>query len=290
MGRKGIVGLWLHEDKVPHRQAMLLAQELLRARGLTGMAVEGHYTACLPDVARITMADLAANGLCLMVLGGDGTMLAAARSCAAFGLPLLGINLGHRGFLAEVERYDLEKAVDALAKGAYQVEDRMMLQADILQNNVVHGSYIALNDVALTRQEPVKMVRMDVYLDAAYVDRYQADAVLVSTPTGSTAYSLSAGGPLVTPDTNAIILNPICAHSFSSRPIVARGEAVVRFVPLTSSPHLLLTLDGQVRVPLRDTQWVRVQKSPAITRLIHLEPHNVFAVLQKKFGHNPITD
>ncbi len=283
MIKKNAVGLWLHENKDRELRMATRVAGLLQEQGMMCLGIRGQRTADVNGVQALPLTELAKKASCMLVLGGDGTMLAAARACAPYGLPLLGINLGRRGFLAEVECPDVEDALRRLACGEGQVEERMMLQADILQGETVVGSYIALNDVTLTREEPVKMIRLDVRLDGAFVERYQADAVLVATPTGSTAYSLSAGGPLLTPDADALILNPVCAHSFSSRPIVARGQAVVRFDPLPASPHVLVTMDGQERIPLREGQWVRVQKSPAVTRLIRLHGRNVFAVLRRKF-------
>lgn len=282
------VGLWLREDKDRDRCVSGRVASLLAERGIACLGVAGQHTGGIPGVREVEPEEIAREARCMIVLGGDGTMLAAARACAPLGLPLLGVNLGHKGFLTEVEPDDVADAVARLAEGAFSVEERMMLRADVIRMGEAEESYIALNDVTLTRREPVKMLRTAAYLDGSLVDRYQADAVLVATPTGSTAYNLAAGGPLLSPDADALILNPVCAHSFTGRPVVAGGRSRVCFRP-EEAHHVLLTLDGQQRIRLREGDAVEVCKSQEVTRLIRFAPHNVFAVLRRKFM-NPSED
>jgi len=176
-----------------------------------------------------------------IVLGGDGTMLAAARRAADRGTPLLGINLGNVGYLTDVEEAQAQDAVGRLLSGDYRVERRMMLEARISGSN---ASLLALNDITVHRGQNPRLVHCHIDLNGEYMDDFRADGVVIATPTGSTAYSLSAGGPLLKPDAQMIAITPICPHSLSGRPAVVSHQDIIT-IKLENSPDLMIAYDGE---------------------------------------------
>ncbi len=218
----------------------------------------------------------------VVVLGGDGTMLSAARLVAEKGLPILGVNLGSLGFITEVNRSDLYSALEKMLDGKCSVEERIMIEADIVRNGRIISSYTVLNDVVLNKGALARITDLETYVDHSYVTTFKSDGLIISTPTGSTAYNLSAGGPLLHPALDCIVLTPICPHTLTNRPIVLSGDSLIEVCLKSESEDVFLTLDGQVGVPLRKDDVVEVKKSPHKTRLFIPCERDYFQILRKK--------
>jgi NAD+ kinase len=218
----------------------------------------------------------------LVVLGGDGTMLGAARLVGKQAIPVLGVNFGWLGYLTEFPLEDLFPTLETLRVGEFAIDHRMLLDVHVER----HGTRIpqphALNEAVLNRSTPVRMVELDCYVNGQFVNSFRADGMIVSTPTGSTAYSLSAGGPLVHPGMEAMVLTPICPQLLSNRPVVVPGDSVIEIVFKRADDELLLTLDGQIGVPLLPDDRVVLQRSAITFDLIRPPQRNYFEVLRTK--------
>jgi NAD+ kinase len=244
----------------------------------------GRQDICMQEVEFPDHIDL------LIVLGGDGTLLGVARTFAHTGLPILGINMGHLGFLAEVEPKDLNEAILRVLHGDFYLENRMMLETEILRDNRSLGTWIGLNDVGVAKRSFGRMVTSRIFVDNMYVDQYSGDGVIVSSPTGSTAYSLSCGGPIVSPQMDAIVVTPISPHTLLSRPFVVSGEQVVRVEVCSSHDDVGLSVGGQGHMELKRNDIVLVRKSKYTTSLIKWHDRGFFDVLRTKLHMNPVAE
>lgn len=218
----------------------------------------------------------------IITLGGDGTLLNVARQSCEFEVPILGINLGHLGFLAEAEVGDMYQVLEKILSGEYKIERRMMLEAYVEKDNIYHEKFIALNDIGITRGTFSRIISSSVYINNNFVDIYSADGLVICSPTGSTAYSLSAGGPIVSPDVKVIIITPICPHSLHSRSIVVSDEDTVKIEISDNSIEVMLTVDGQHGYKLKPGDTVTVKKSNNFTNLVKLNERGFFDVLRSK--------
>jgi NAD+ kinase len=218
----------------------------------------------------------------VFVLGGDGTLLGMARRLAPFGLPMLGINVGNLGFLSEAEPDDLKKAVCRVLNGDYALEKRMMLETCIEREGRIIQTAIGLNDIGIAKRSFGRMVTLRIFVDDMYVETYSGDGLIVSSPTGSTAYSLSCGGPIVSPHMQVILLTPICPHRLNTRPIVISGEQVVRVEVSASHHDIGVSVDGQIGFALSRNDTVIVKKARFETTLIKWKEREFFDVLRKK--------
>jgi NAD+ kinase len=217
----------------------------------------------------------------LVVIGGDGTLLTAARSAGRTKTPILGVNLGSLGFLTEVALDELYESIDRGLKGKLNIEIRMMLQAEVLRKKKSLGKYSLLNDIVINKSALARIVDLSVEIDSYYVTTYKADGLIVSTPTGSTAYSLSAGGPIVFPDMKAILITPICPHTLTHRPLVIPDYAKIA-IKLMTDEDVYFTLDGQRGFPMRNGDIVRVSRSKNVVKLIRPFERNYFDLLRRK--------
>lgn len=229
----------------------------------------------------------------VVVLGGDGTLLNAVGSLLPAEIPVLGVNLGHLGFLTEVECYDLWKAMEEFIKGEYKVEKRMMLKATIKDGEgkpVTSGQpfgkkdpgLYALNEIVITKGPFARLINLEVKVGPVTVDTYSADGMIVATPTGSTAYSLSAGGPIVDPALEVMILTPICPHTLYWRSLVIPPDEVVEVLIGGSHPDTMLTVDGQRGVRLVSGQHVEIRRAECKAYLMRSKTWNFYEVLRKK--------
>jgi len=217
----------------------------------------------------------------VVVLGGDGTLLAAARAVSKAGIPVLGINLGSLGFLTEVPLVDLYSTLQGIEQSCCNVESRSMVHCEVFRQESLVGSYDALNDVVVGKGTIARLNHCDVYIDRLFVSRYQADSLIVSTPTGSTAYSLAAGGPILMPSVDAFVITPVSAHSLTHRPLVVRDTAEIEIVVMTGEDEAYLSIDGQVGMPMLDGDRVRCRKSEHQVKLLRTQG-TFFDVLRAK--------
>ena len=221
---------------------------------------------------------------CFIVLGGDGTMMRAASRLKEFDVPVLGINAGTLGYLTGVEAKDAEKGLERLCNGKFRVQNRMMLDATI---NGVYAD-TALNEVAITRSGVSRMIQMAVYINGGLLDIVTGDGLLISTPTGSTGYNLSAGGAIVTPEARLILITPICPHSLTSREVVvsAEDEIMIEIRHSRRGPEVgaVVTFDGREAVELSANDKIVVKHSAYTTKLIQLDDRTFFEVLRSKLG------
>jgi NAD+ kinase len=217
----------------------------------------------------------------VVVLGGDGTLLSAARATAAIDVPLLGVNLGSLGFLTDVPLFSLFSMLEAITKGEAAVEQRSLMQCDLLRGEEVLGSYLVFNDAVVNKTAIARLNNYDLFIDKMFVSSYRADGMIVATPTGSTAYSLSAGGPVLMPTVNAFVITPVAPHSLTHRPLVVPDSTVVELVLRSEEEVAYLSLDGQPGLDLCDGDRVRCRRSEHRVSLFRTD-HDFFHVLRTK--------
>lgn len=225
---------------------------------------------------------------CILVLGGDGTLLNTARILAPSGIPLFGVNFGQLGFLTEVEIADVIPSLEKLLAGQYTIEERMMLEAVVSRDGQVINKYICLNDVVIAKGAFSRLIYMETYINEEYVETYPADGLILSTPTGSTAYSLSAGGPLVEPNLELMLITPICPHTLYARPMVVSSEETIKARLISSQAEVMLTLDGQHGISIKEGDEITVKKATCKARFLKLRQRTFFEVVREKMkeGHN----
>lgn len=270
--------------------ALLLGEEMLRwleSRGVPSQLITmGHDSpegpqwrvkGGVPQSGRLF-------GDALVVLGGDGTLLATSRLAAPAGQPMLSIHLGGFGFLSECEPGDACDCLQQVLDGGFRVGSRLMLHATV-RSPAGDREFIALNDVVIAKGILARLLHMRAYVDGAYVASYAADGLIVSTPTGSTAYSLSAGGPLVHPDVEVLMLTPICSHGLNVRPLVLpAGSCVEVAVENADDSEAIVTVDGQIGVPLQCGETLFVDRAPYPARLILLDRVDFYRKLREKLS------
>jgi len=217
----------------------------------------------------------------LIILGGDGTLLSMARAVGDLGVPLLGVNLGGLGFLTATTLDEMFPALEAYLGGHMAIEERMLLAARIVRNGQLLGEYAALNDIVITKSAMSRIIDLSVSVEGRYATAYRADGLIISTPTGSTAYSLSAGGPILFPTMDAVVLTPICSHTLTNRPIVVPGTDRIE-VTLLADQEVMATMDGQVGVGLREGDTVEIRKAASRIRLVRFPQKDFFSVLRTK--------
>lgn len=224
---------------------------------------------------------------CVIVLGGDGSILDAARRAAPEGKPLLGVNMGHLGYMTELELGDIAQ-LEKLVSGDFTIDERSMLAVKVMtQNGGVKAESFALNDVVISNGSVARIVDLELYEGGELVSSYRADGLIVATPTGSTAYSMSAGGPITDPHLSCLCVTPVCPHSLSARPLLFRDDAVVEVKNVCQREKMLyLTVDGRINFEIYRGDSVRVTRSPMTTRLIRLQRGGFYTKLQQKMNFN----
>ena len=237
------------------------------------------FTSGLEVVAREQIATRQLNFV--VVLGGDGTLLSVARAVAKAGIPILGVNLGALGFLTEVPLDELYPTLEDIEKSCCNVETRSMVHCEVLRDDARIAGYDALNDVVVGKGTISRLNHCDVFIDEAFVSRYQADSLIVATPTGSTAYSLAAGGPILMPSVDAFVVTAVSAHSLTHRPLVVRDTSKIEIVVATGMEEAYLSIDGQVGMPMLDGDRVQCRKSEYQVNLLHTKG-TFFDVLRTK--------
>lgn len=232
---------------------------------------------------------------CAIVLGGDGTIIQTANDLMTREIPILGVNLGTLGFLAEIEKDHVSEALDRLFKDDYRIESRLMIEGDVVLQQPGEGNNenikgFALNDLVITRKGFSRIISLGIYVNDELVDNFHGDGVIISTPTGSTAYNLSAGGPIVIHRTDAMVITPICPHSLSPRSIVVSSEDEIRIIvgksKKTQEAEAIVTYDGNKVIDLGTEDTVIIRKARYSTKLIKLNRTGIYEVLRSKLGNN----
>ncbi len=218
-----------------------------------------------------------------IAIGGDGTMLKAAHLVCGHGIPLLGINRGHLGFLADIPADAFAEHLEEILKGNYAEDERFLLYSEVHRKDELICVRYAFNDVVVQKWDVAKLIELETYVDGIFVHKQRSDGMIVSSPTGSTAYALSGGGPILYPSLDAMVLVPICPHSLTNRPIVINGNSRVEIVVGNSDIHLArLTCDGDVTMELKSGDRILVEKKNQTIRLIHPVDHDHFSILRAK--------
>jgi NAD+ kinase len=216
-----------------------------------------------------------------LVLGGDGTLLSAARSVAHEGVPILAVNLGSLGFLTEIPLSELYVALEAVDQGQCPAEERSVLDCHLMRNSDCISQNFALNDVVVNKSAISRLVEFDLYIDGNFVFQYKADGVIIATPTGSTAYSLAAGGPVLMPSVDAFVVTPVCPHSLTHRPLVVTESSQIELQVETGEEQAFLSIDGQVGVPVEQGDRVVCQRAAHAVKLLRIR-RTFFDVLRSK--------
>lgn len=276
------VGLIAKPDAPAAPRVIRQVVEWLATHGMTAV-LEKETAGLLPSasVQAASKAELPGQVDLLIVLGGDGTLLSMARAVGDLGVPILGVNLGGLGFLTATTLEEMLPALEAVRVGGMAIEERMVLGARLIRNGQTVGEYSALNDVVITKSAMSRIVDLSVSVGGRHATAYRADGLIISTPTGSTAYNLSTGGPILFPTMDAVVLTPIAPHTLSNRPIVIPASERIE-VTLLDDQDVMLTMDGQVGVPLRERDTVEVQKAAARIRLLRFPQKDFFSVLRTK--------
>jgi NAD+ kinase len=238
------------------------------------------YSPGCKTVERSALAD--EHPAFVIVLGGDGTLLAAARAVAKANVPLLAVNLGSLGFLTEVRLDELYTSIEAIEKNGCTRESRSMIRCSVVRRGREIEYFDALNDIVVSKRTIARMAEVDVHVNGEFVANYKADGVIISTPTGSTAYSLAAGGPVLEPRVEAIIITPISPHALTNRPLVLRDSSEVRLAVKGTTDDTYLTVDGQTGMPLLEGDQIVCRKSEYRVQLVRLPGRTFFEVLRAK--------
>lgn len=254
----------------------------LESRGLR-VIYDEETASALPNPGEVhTREQLAQHSDILLVLGGDGTLLAAARVAAPRRIPILPVNMGSLGFLTSFTVEELYPALEETLAGRSSMSERVMLQVELLRGSTVLDLQHVLNDAVVNKSTLARMIELELFIDDDFVCRYRADGLVVATPTGSTAYSLSAGGPIVHPSVEAFVITPICPHTLTDRPVVVRDSSSIEVKLAENSESVFLTLDGQKGIPMQSEDRIRITRSPQFLKLIQPPKKSYFEILRSK--------
>lgn len=217
-----------------------------------------------------------------IVLGGDGSMLRAARKVYQARIPLLGVNFGRLGFLTQVENNQIDQALDKLEAGDYQIEERAMIEAEVIRDGLIVKTIVALNDLVVAKNSFTRTIRLKTWIDDEYFTTYPADGIIIATATGSTAYSLSAGGPILDPRMKSFLITPICAHALYDRPLVLSEQAQIKVVLDAGTAEVSLTADGQVGVALLPEDIIRFRRADTCAKLLRFTNQGLFKAFKSR--------
>ncbi|MDD5051195.1 MAG: NAD(+)/NADH kinase [Sulfuricurvum sp.] len=273
------VGILLRPSTPELKEMFFEAKRIFEAKNIE--VIIDNISGGMIDVMGQPFDMMCQNSDFLVTIGGDGTLISAVRRSYRYQLPVLGIHAGKLGFLADLDFSELESFLDKLLIGEYRIDQRAVLQATIVTPNG-ESEIFAFNDIVLTRPSIAKMIRLETFVDGRSFNTYYGDGVVVSTPTGSTAYNLSAGGPVLFPLTQVFALTPICPHSLTQRPVVLPGHFEIMMK--TPDASALVIIDGQDLVEISDNDTVHMKLASGAAHLIHRKEFNYFEVLKEKLG------
>jgi NAD+ kinase len=278
----GIIPNWKKKEDAQALVARIAAY--CRKENIDVYLGESEEAQAWEGLSVLSLQEFAGKTDLIIVLGGDGTILRAARQFSGTNLPLLGVNLGQMGFLAEVEPPNLEAALELLQSGQYKVRHRLMLSARVLREERPIAEYTALNDIVISKGPFSRIIYLDTYVNDKQLETYPADGIIVATPTGSTGYSLSAGGPIVNPGLDVMIITPICPHLLHHRTVIVSSSERISIRTWTRQAEVVLTVDGQVGFSLQDDDVVQVTRAPLTTPLIQLQGSDFYTLLHRKLA------
>lgn len=270
--------------KKHHPNAISFGREVmnwLSARGVE-VLLEEDLADCLGIHRDYVDNDIPDRVDMVVVLGGDGTLISVARHVGARMTPILAVNLGSLGFLTEITRDEFFPTLERVFSGDYQISSRMMLDAVVRRDNQPIAGYSVLNDAVINKGALARIIDMEVSVNGRYLTTFKADGLIVATPTGSTAYNLAAGGPIIDPEVNSLVITPICPHTLTNRPLIVSGDAVILIKVMFDDQHVYLTADGQVGMQLQVGDVVELRESQTRTRLIKSPTKDYFEVLRAK--------
>jgi NAD+ kinase len=280
------VGIVLKKQDVRVQHVLKEILPWLKSRGIAVFLEKDSLAQCPMDdvpaeIAVIEATELVASVDAVIVLGGDGTLLHASRMIGANGVPIMGINLGSLGFLTEVKLEEVHEAFDGLMSGQYQLEERVLLNVEVIRGDTVVSSYRALNDAVINKGALARIIELEVSINLQPVLFTRSDGLIISTPTGSTAYSLAAGGPILYPTLNAFIIAPICPHTLTNRPLVVPDHDILQ-ICLHRGQDVMLTVDGQTGMPLQPLDCVRIRRAESTVKLLLPFGNTFFKLLREK--------
>ncbi|RMH22981.1 MAG: NAD(+) kinase [Gammaproteobacteria bacterium] len=257
--------------------------EVLRGYSIRLLAAEQHDLFSAGEVS--TLPEMARQADLIIPVGGDGTFIQTARHLSAFSGKLIGVNQGHLGFLADIQPDSIEATLNPVIQGQYLEEERFLLEAKVIRNGKTLFECKALNDVVVHKWSHIRMLQLETYVNGVFVHHYRSDGQIVSTPTGSTAYALSAGGPILYPTMDAMVLVPICPHRLSHRAITISSDSKIDIKVCGKTPvNARVTCDGQDDFELCKNDIVKIRKSPHTLTILHPEGHDHFHLLRDKLG------
>ncbi|MGE0825284.1 MAG: NAD(+)/NADH kinase [Candidatus Binatia bacterium] len=275
------IGLVLKRNS---HETVVLGRELaawLHARGKT-ILPEDQASAELGFAQGWRKIEIMQRADLVIVLGGDGTLLSVARRAGTQDVPILGVNLGSLGFLTSTTTEELYSTLEQILAGDFDVDRRSVLEATLIRDGEPLGSFQVLNDAVINKGALARIIDLETWVDDHYLCTYKSDGLIVATPTGSTAYSLAAGGPIIAPAVGVVVLSPICPHMLTNRPIVLPDNANIQIVLRTADEDVILTLDGQEGYPLRRNDTVSIKRSDVTVSLIKPQNRTFFDVLRSK--------
>jgi NAD+ kinase len=277
-----LAGITSKPNKTEVREIVPPLITWLQRRGV-GVLIDRETAASIASSeAGLGRDQLGSRANLAIVLGGDGTFLATARALQGRPVPILAMNLGGLGFLTVVTRDELYPALEAVLDGTYRTESRVQIEAELVRHQQRAASFLALNDVVLNKAAIARVLDFDVRVDGVFISTYKSDGLIVSTPTGSTAYSLAAGGPVVAPSVGAFIITPICAHTLTNRPIVLSDMTTIEVAVKSEGEPAYFTVDGQVGIEVHGEDRVRIRKSTKTVEIVQPFNKNYFQVLRQK--------
>lgn len=276
------VGITSKPRKAEVKEIVPALMRWLRQRGLEVVIDEETRENLDADEPCLTRRQIAARASLVLVLGGDGTLLATARSLNTMPVPILAVNLGGLGFLTVVTLDELYPTLERVFAGDFITERRARIEAELVRAGESHPQFLALNDVVFNKGAIARLLDFDVWVDGKFVTTYKSDGLIFSTPTGSTAYSLAAGGPVIVPTVSAFVVTPICGHTLTNRPIVLPDSATVEVAMKSHQESVYLTVDGQQAIELRSDDRILLRRSASFIELIQSPQKNYFEILRQK--------
>ncbi len=280
MRNLGVIANTSKKD-APH----ILSRLSAKAEELGIKLFSNKETGQLVECCKVVDVDtMCRNADAVLALGGDGTVLRTVRLLNSCNIPVMGINMGGLGFLTSVSHAELEKAIECIAADSYSISSRSVINCKVLCNGKKSVQYRALNDVVIATGGSMRVVSLDVSVNGESVTSYICDGLIISTPTGSTGHALSAGGPIVTPDTQSFVIGLICPHTLSSRPLLVPDTGTITVRVAASEDEIPLSIDGQVGQSLKKGDSIEAQRAPETVRFLHLPGYSYFSVLRRKLN------